>query len=109
MCHTGIARRTAGDDYYNGMVVGLPLIENHSSTSSLLKVTSYQLVRILSHTASIGLTGNAIDTTVMPNVWAMSRTPGSKYPLEEFHPERFLDPGEKNIDPRSYAFGFGSR
>lgn len=49
------------------------------------------------------------NTTVFFNTWAISRTPGSKYPPEEFHPERFLDADETNLDPRSYVFGFGSR
>jgi len=48
-------------------------------------------------------------TTVMPNVWSIAMAPGSKYPVDEFRPQRFLDPDEDVLDPRSYAFGFGSR
>ncbi|KAL0949262.1 hypothetical protein HGRIS_009340 [Hohenbuehelia grisea] len=48
------------------------------------------------------------NTIVMPNAWLLSRQDDSGYPVEEFHPERFL--GENPpVDPESYIFGFGRR
>jgi len=50
-------------------------------------------------------------TTVMPNIWLLSRDQDSGIDPEAFSPERFLDTHVKNtaIDPYSYAFGFGRR
>ncbi|KAG1786384.1 cytochrome P450 [Suillus plorans] len=50
-------------------------------------------------------------TTVMPNIWLLSRDQDSGIDPEAFSPERFLDTHVKKtaIDPYSYAFGFGRR
>ncbi|KAG2085586.1 cytochrome P450 [Suillus discolor] len=50
-------------------------------------------------------------TTVMPNIWLLSRDQDSGIDPEAFSPERFLDTHVKQtaIDPYSYAFGFGRR
>ncbi|KAL4256021.1 cytochrome P450 monooxygenase [Pleurotus pulmonarius] len=47
-------------------------------------------------------------TIVLPNIWAIARDGGGKYPSEEFVPERFLDVDPPK-DPSSYAFGCGRR
>jgi len=47
-------------------------------------------------------------TTIVTNLWAMSRD-DEVYPYpEEFLPERFLGE-ERQLDPREFAFGFGRR
>ncbi|KAJ7056066.1 cytochrome P450 [Mycena amicta] len=51
------------------------------------------------------------NTTVIPNIWALSRAPDEDYPPENFAPERFLDTGRihKPLSPLEYCFGFGRR
>ncbi|TBU38479.1 cytochrome P450 [Dichomitus squalens] len=46
-------------------------------------------------------------STLIPNVWAMSRDPNMYPDPEEFVPDRFLDPRVR--DPMKFAFGFGRR
>lgn len=48
-------------------------------------------------------------TAILPNIWALSREPNSKYSPEEFVPERFLDPTQNILDPFTWIFGFGRR
>ncbi|KZV92353.1 cytochrome P450 [Exidia glandulosa HHB12029] len=48
-------------------------------------------------------------STIMPNLWTISRQPGDpKYPADDFHPERFLS-STPPPDPASYVFGLGRR
>ncbi|KDQ14771.1 hypothetical protein BOTBODRAFT_132169 [Botryobasidium botryosum FD-172 SS1] len=50
------------------------------------------------------------NSTVIPNVWAMSRDGTIYKDPEAFYPERFEDKaGNDLLDPRSYIFGFGRR
>ncbi|KAJ7644817.1 cytochrome P450 [Roridomyces roridus] len=49
------------------------------------------------------------DSIVIPNIWAVSRTPDPDFPPEDFVPERFLPRSFEPIDPFSYVFGFGRR
>ncbi|KAF7367189.1 O-methylsterigmatocystin oxidoreductase [Mycena sanguinolenta] len=51
------------------------------------------------------------NTTVIPNIWALSRAPDPDYPPESFSPERFLDTSRthKPLSPFEYCFGFGRR
>ncbi|KAF9475163.1 cytochrome P450 [Pholiota conissans] len=49
-------------------------------------------------------------TTIVPNVWAMTRDPTKYKDPEEFNPDRFLNAdNELNDDEVTYAFGFGRR
>ncbi|KAK7461271.1 hypothetical protein VKT23_008447 [Stygiomarasmius scandens] len=48
-------------------------------------------------------------TIVIPNVWAVSLEPNSKYPPDQFIPGRFLDDTQSIIEPSTWAFGFGRR
>ncbi|KAF8147599.1 cytochrome P450 [Mycena galopus ATCC 62051] len=51
------------------------------------------------------------NTTVIPNIWSLSRAPDPDYPPEIFSPERFLDTSRlyKPLSPLEYCFGFGRR
>jgi len=49
------------------------------------------------------------DTIVMPNVWSIAFAPNEKYDPKAFIPERFLDSSQPELDPASWAFGFGRR
>ncbi|KAJ7736960.1 cytochrome P450 [Mycena maculata] len=51
------------------------------------------------------------NTTVIPNIWSLSRAPDPDYPPENFSPERFLDNSRINkpLSPLEYCFGFGRR
>ncbi|EMD40398.1 hypothetical protein CERSUDRAFT_80072 [Gelatoporia subvermispora B] len=48
-------------------------------------------------------------TYVLPNIWSITREHSDKYNVEDFIPERFLDPNEPVLSPWSYALGFGRR
>ncbi|KAJ7866373.1 cytochrome P450 [Mycena olivaceomarginata] len=51
------------------------------------------------------------NTTVIPNIWSLSRAPDPDYPPENFSPERFLNTNRihKPLSPFEYCFGFGRR
>jgi len=50
------------------------------------------------------------DSTILPNLWAMSRDETMYKNPETFFPERFEgDAGKELLDPRSFIFGFGRR
>ncbi|KAK7014364.1 O-methylsterigmatocystin oxidoreductase [Favolaschia claudopus] len=51
------------------------------------------------------------NTTVIPNIWALSRATDPDYSPNTFAPERFLDTGRKYtpLSPFEYCFGFGRR
>ncbi|KAF9475162.1 cytochrome P450 [Pholiota conissans] len=49
-------------------------------------------------------------TTIVPNIWGMTRDPTKYKGPEEFNPDRFLNAdNELNDDEVTYAFGFGRR
>lgn len=47
-------------------------------------------------------------TTVIPNLWQVSRDPSIYEDPSKFNPDRFIDNPEI-LDPRDYVFGFGRR
>lgn len=50
------------------------------------------------------------NSTVMPNIWAMSRDETMYKDPDTFYPERFEgETGSNLLDPRAYVFGFGRR
>ncbi|KAF9475161.1 cytochrome P450-like protein [Pholiota conissans] len=49
-------------------------------------------------------------TTIIPNVWAMTRDPTRYEDPETFNPSRFLDENNRlNNGTMTYVFGFGQR
>ncbi|KZV94880.1 cytochrome P450 [Exidia glandulosa HHB12029] len=48
-------------------------------------------------------------STILPNVWNVSRTGPDKETLNDFDPSRFMDDARRPLDPASYVFGFGRR
>ncbi|KZV94902.1 cytochrome P450 [Exidia glandulosa HHB12029] len=47
-------------------------------------------------------------STIIPNIWNVSRTGPDKDTLNDFDPARYLDDSRRPLDP-SYVFGFGRR